>query len=755
MATTLFNDLVTFSRGTNATVVGPNGLIQWAPNNLLTSSESFNDTGAWSTYFVTVAANTATAPDGSRTADTLTFASTAIDYHSIFRIVTVAAGLPYTLSVYAKAGTTSVFSMEFRGASAAPDVVYNLANGTVTSGAGTITPVGDGWYRCSITKTTVDTSDTIIFGTGLITTAGTILLWGAQLELGSTATAYNPTTVKNLLGFSEAFDNAGWSKTNASVVAGAQANPINGLFNAQKLMEDTSNGVHRIFQTVGILAAPYTLSFYAKPAGRDWIYIYVNAGFQTAIVNVATGAIGTTFGSPTVTTTPAGNGWYRVALTFPNVTVVSQAIQIWLASNSTTTSYTGDGNSGVYIWGAQLSDSASLDAYVPTPGAAPTSTAYYGPRFDYNPVTLAPRGLLIEEARTNLATFSQDMFNAGYVPINGTRAASTVVGPDGVTNLAQFTSTTTGGNRLQFFQNVTSGVTYTLSVVMSAGTSSFGGLVAAASAGAGAIFSLLGNGSVVSTAGASVTASIQKLSATLYRCSMTFPATATGSCLLGWGVSNGTTYESGVYPSAAAGFVYGSFVQLEAGAFATSYIPTVGSTVLRSADVATLTGSNFSGWYGQSVGTFVADIGRFSSSSTISAAFLSATDNPVNNDWVLLFGDGTGSTFSVFNAGAAQAVLTGSTVSTGGKVAGAYTANDFSFCVNGGTVSTDTTGTPPTDIAVLRLGAFGGNPTFLNGHLRSIAYFNNRLSNAQLQALTELPLITSLSLDFINGVYEG
>jgi hypothetical protein len=43
----------------------------------------------------------------------------------------------------------------------------------------------------------------------------------------------------------------------------------------------------------------------------------------------------------------------------------------------------------------------------------------------------------------------------------------------------------------------------------------------------------------------------------------------------------------------------------------------------------------------------------------------------------------------------------------------------------------------------------------LNGHIRQIAYFNTRLPNAQLQALTAPPLITSLSLDFINNLYEG
>ena len=174
----------------------------------------------------------------------------------------------------------------------------------------------------------------------------------------------NPVTgTRNLLTRTEEFDNAAWQKLGASMVTGAQANPVNGANDAQKLMEDTSTGIHRVFQTATIAAATYTFSFYAKSAGRDWIYINTSGAAYTAFVNISTGAVGTTVGSPTVTMTSAGNGWYRVAMTYTNAAGGASNQQIWLASNSSTTSYTGDGSSGVLIWGAQLETGSTATAY--------------------------------------------------------------------------------------------------------------------------------------------------------------------------------------------------------------------------------------------------------------------------------------------------------------------------------------------------------------------------------------------------------
>ena len=850
---TPFNNLITFSRGSNATVTGSNGLIQWAPNNLLTFSEQF-DNAAWSTYFVTVAANTTVAPDGSRTADTLTFAPSVIDYHSVFRTVAVAAGLLYTTSVYAKAGTTSVFSMEFRGSSSAPDVVFNLANGTVTSGTGTITPVGDGWYRCSVTKTSVDASELIIFGTGLISAAGTIFLWGAQLELGSTATTYNPTTVKNLISFSEAFDNAGWTKGNASVVTGAQANPINGLFNAQKLMENTANAQHLLSQNYVAGAGIYTYSIYVKAAERDIFgFNRTDIGGFSASYNLTTGTVRSISGFTNAQIIPVGGGWYRVScmLTLAAGTTIGFGVQPYNAVGSTV--YTGDGNSGLYIYGAQLSDSASLDPYVPAPGLTASSTAFYGPRFDFDPVTLQPRGILIEEQRTNLTTYSEQFDNVAWaknnvqiVPnqdpaaatlgaelcINGDFASATgwTANAGWVISGGQATGTATSSSLFGGQMTTIAGrvyrvdfdvVSYTSGDLLVTVGANYDGQVRLTGMSAGRRTVYVVGGTVTTRGvefyGGSVTCSIDNVSvreviggallapdgtasadtilatntaaAGLVRSFASTAVAYTYSVYLKQGnttfseieiIDQGTvanrvrlTYATGVltvvsgsptgtaasvgngwwrvtitytfpaigaadtlviYPSTTTGsigqycFAWGA--QLEIGAFAASYIPTVASTVTRSADVATINGSLFSQWYSQTAGSFVAEW-ALANANTTGRYIVKAFSPSVAQGYGLWVNSNSIDTRAWI--GATSITAGNASLTVANKASMGYRAGDNAASVNGAAAVTSSA-TGPTDATYLEIGSAGAS--YLNGHIRNIRFIPARAADFQLQALT-------------------
>jgi len=303
MATTAFNDLITFSRGSNATVVGSNGLIQWAPNNLVTNSQDFEAAG-WTKNSSTITANSAVAPDGTQTADTwIPTSSGNTAGVRLIQTVTTPVGFVQTASVYVKStGKRWVYMTTPAALSPAHNCWFDLQNGVVgTMGgavlAATITPAGSGWFRITTTSATTLSSNYIFLSTSdadnsdVVTANGTgIQVWGAQLELGSTATTYNNTSVRNLLGFSEAFDNAAWGKGNSSIVTGAQANPVNGLFNAQKLMENTATNVHRVQQgfttTTGVT---YTFSCYAKAAERSWIYLYDDAANGFAFFDLANG----------------------------------------------------------------------------------------------------------------------------------------------------------------------------------------------------------------------------------------------------------------------------------------------------------------------------------------------------------------------------------------------------------------------------------------------------------------------------------
>ena len=730
--TTPFNNLITFSRGSNATVTGSNGLIQWAPNNLLTFSEQF-DNAAWVTGLPSpapVTANTAVAPDGTVTADTV---APAIATPSRRNQSAVTAGAVYVASVWVKAAPTGS-ATHFRLTS----------NNTIAwnTGASSKIALSSDWQRVSITWTQTGSSlANIIIGASDVAGTndpdcyGNVLVWGAQLELGSTATTYNPTTVKNLLGFSEAFDNAAWTKSNASIVTGAQANPVNGLFTAQKLMENTANSVHRFIVGATLTAIPYTLSIYAKAAERNWIAVGNTSDGQLAHFNLTNGTVGTILGGATAAITNIGSGWYRCSVTF-TPTAGSRTLAVWLASADNTLTYTGDGNSGVYIYGAQLSDSASLDPYVPTPGAAPSSTAFYGPRFDFDPVTLQPRGLLVEEQRTNLLLQSE-AFGTTWLVSNATISSNVATSPDGTSNADKLID---NANPAQHFvyQSVVkaaSSITYTLTSYMKSAEYTRSRLFLHDGAGNGfqADYNLAtGTAGAAVATGAGWSAGSSAITAAgngWYRCVITATSNTAVSVESRINVLDAAGNANFTGTGTSGIFLYGA--QLEAGAFATSYIPTVASTVTRSADVATITGQNFAQWFNAAEGAIVisADTASWASIPIV------AGYNPSSTASFVYFQVNTANTWNGTTVLSTAAGTVANNVPA--KVATAYTASARAITLNGGTVASDANSIGTA--SVLALGA-AGNPAYssqrLNGHIQSIRFIPARAADFQLQGLT-------------------
>jgi hypothetical protein len=176
-----------------------------------------------------------------------------------------------------------------------------------------------------------------------------------------------------------------------------------------------------------------------------------------------------------------------------------------------------------------------------------------------------------------------------------------------------------------------------------------------------------------------------------------------------------------------------SNVQVEVGAFATSYIPTIASTVTRSADAAAITGSLFSQWYNQSAGSFivVAD-----SPGVSGAANITTVDDGTLNERIRILTDVLDPKVIVTDGGVTQANIDAGAITAlqPFNMSAAYALNDIAACLNGGTVGTDTSATLPT-VTILRAGAdSAGN--YLNGHIRSIRYVPVRAADFQLQQVT-------------------
>lgn len=368
------------------------------------------------------------------------------------------------------------------------------------------------------------------------------------------------------------------------------------------------------------------------------------------------------------------------------------------------------------------------------------------PRFDYDPATLLPLGLLIEEARTNLIAQSGDPSNGAW---SGS-AASAVTGqadPFGTTLAATITAdgTSTAHARTSSSVSFTSGTSYAFSAFVKAGTTNLvqltwgtGGFGATVYAN----FTLSGAGSAVLGAGATA-AAIQQFPNGWYRITMVAASNATTSGTLRLGFITSTADTRAPTNSSADTFI-ATGGQVEATSTSltgpTSYIPTAGSTVTRTAETAAMTGTNFSSWYNQIAGTFVVQAtppGNYNQAGML----FQALQNGLNLHEIIKANaavSAAGKRWSGITsaAGPVAAITEGSdNAGLSTKLAYAYAANDFAFYVDAIQVGTDVSGTLPSPTE-LDIGYSSSSGQQLNGHIASLKYYNTRLTNAQMQTLT-------------------
>ena len=201
-----------------------------------------------------------------------------------------------------------------------------------------------------------------------------------------------------------------------------------------------------------------TISVYAKAGTNNFIqFIYGGDGNAYANFNISTGALGTVGSNATASITASTNGFYRCVMTTasttaaePSIVLISSATAARAESNTLTTT--------VFLWGAQIEYRQTATALTPTTTAAITN---YIPvlltqqanesRFDHNPVTRESLGLLIEEQRTNLLTYSSDFSNAAWTKARATVTSNTIVSSDGLItgNLAIANATGAGSYAYQ------------------------------------------------------------------------------------------------------------------------------------------------------------------------------------------------------------------------------------------------------------------------------------------------------------------
>ena len=356
-----------------------------------------------------------------------------------------------------------------------------------------------------------------------------------------------------------------------------------------------------------------------------------------------------------------------------------------------------------------------------------STAAINAPRFDYNPSTLAPLGLLIEQSSTNLLLQSQTFTNASWTKTNCTAVDNVTVAPDGTTTAA--TLTTSGSPPVgAYCVQTTSSTTGTISIYAKANTSRYLIIVHGTYAsGDWAVFDLIGGTVTQSPTYSGSTVSMLASTNGFYRCILNSSQLAT---IVAFTVSGASTGNA----TASSGNLYIWGAQLEALAFPTSYIPTTSAQVTRASDNASMTGTNFSSWYNQSQGTFYAESSTADTFPTTFAVGDTTANNRIQVGLCPIAGLGLRS-YVITNGVQQNNVTVGNyTLRSFAKIALSCISGAFTGAFNGTASSTATGNMPVCTQATIGQANYTGQ--YQNGTIKKIAYYPVTLTNAQLQSLT-------------------
>lgn len=361
------------------------------------------------------------------------------------------------------------------------------------------------------------------------------------------------------------------------------------------------------------------------------------------------------------------------------------------------------------------------------------------PRFEFN-TDGSFRGVLVEPAATNIQTRSEDI---GVSPWNMTRVTRTAnvtetLDPAGGNTADKIIPTTENNSHFTTRSTETQNGQYTVSVFAKAAGYNFIELVDLSGSGRYRVRFDLSAGTItnLSAGGVGAVPSILNYGNGWYRCIVAYNVTSQG-------VANGIvprpTTATGNFAGDGVSGAYLWGAQLETGSVATSYIPTVASTVTKPADVISLTGA--SALIGQTEGTIYIE-GNITNYVDAAASFITISDNTINNR--IEIRKGSPNQIILERNSSTQSGTTSITLSgqSNGifKMAVAYQSGNTAFYVNGVQVGANNTAT--FTMSLLTHIYLGNNATGstrrLNDSIKAASIFPTRLSNAQLQSLTTL-----------------
>lgn len=363
--------------------------------NLFTYSQTFQNV-IWTKQGCTALDNQAIAPDGTLTAALITDSATVLKWVRSGGSVDV--GATRTMSFYGKAGTMR-WVVVYPNNATTGFVNFDLATGTlgvVTAHAALlgygIESVGNGWYRCFVTfiRTLSASNDRIYLENANNSASyvgdgtGTWYIWGGQQTLGNnpgpyvltTAAAINTGNIRqlvqkkqNLITYSEDLSNAAWSKPSATITTG-QADPDGGTA-ACKIAETVDFAYHQVYRLFSTTTNnPVTVSAWFK-MGTGRYGVVATQGGAWAVFDLQTGLVTSTTGVGVVASIiphPVAAGWYRCSLTVRKTLggVLAYAIVATSDNPVNFNTYNGTVTNYIYVFGVQVVDGQSPGPYTRT-----------------------------------------------------------------------------------------------------------------------------------------------------------------------------------------------------------------------------------------------------------------------------------------------------------------------------------------------------------------------------------------------------
>ena len=522
---------------------------------------------------------------------------------------------------------------------------------------------------------------------------------------------------------------SGWTNGNVTISTSATANPVDGQLTAQDIIPNTSLSVHRILRTAGFANSINTWSIYAKAKGYDFITLVENGNTGANVsFNLSTGAVSQQ-NSAAGQIQSLGGGWYRCSMIVACGN--TPRFDVYVSPTDSLAAYSGDGTSGVILFGAQ----AEQSDFGPTPYIATTSAAVSVgpvsglPRLDYSGGASCP-SLLLEPQRTNLVRFSEQFDNSAWLKLAAASiSANQTTSPDGYTNADNITWTASGASTQLYQVNSTSGTSQTLSLFIKYISGSGTGF--RLSVGSDIQFGINlefsnGGATLTGTAGVNVTSyKIEDYGNNWFRVSVVaaYSAASTEYNLYRYSGTGTDVYA-----------IWGAQLESASAIYATSYIPTLSSAVTRVNERVLKTG--IGSLIGGTSGTIFYEI---HTNPNMSTQFYKQLFYYIDASALQGYAFVDNSYFIKTNANLGN--MTSSIAlakDTTYKIAIAYALNDFKLYINGVEAASSTSGTPKDFVDILSIGSYAGVGEYNEFGFKQILHFKTRLSNASLSELTTL-----------------